>query len=212
MVEDDAELLNVDLNLDTQKYKYLTIRVIKNDCDRTRVRDRASVKSFREYLEYLLTYYCLKYKIRYKQGMNEVLGPLILLKSKISITLSRIFNLYSCFMEKYLSNYYHEDEFYSLQSSLALLKILLKYHQPELYNIFENGLITPEMYATSWILTIFAKYLFIYSCKTKFELILALWDLIIIENDEIFIHFIIIAYLIKNRDVNFFIKLAHYYL
>ena len=98
--------------------------------------------------------------------MNEVLGPLILLKSKISITLSRIFNLYSCFMEKYLSNYYHESEFYSLQSSLSLLKILIKYHEPEIFNIFDHGLITPEMYATSWILTIFAKYL-INNCLVK---------------------------------------------
>ena len=133
--------------------------MIKNDCDRTRAKDKSLVKSFREYVECLLTYYCLKYNIKYKQGMNEILGPLILLKSKVSISLSRIFNLYSCFMEKYLSNYYHENEFFSLQSSLALLKILLKYHEPTLHNIFEYGLISPEMYATSWVLTLFAKYL-----------------------------------------------------
>ncbi len=151
LVQDDAELLNTDLDLDNQ-------RVIKNDCDRTRVKDRNSVKSFKDYVECLLTFYCKKYEIKYKQGMNEVLGPLVLLKSRFSITLSRIFNLFSCFMEKYLSNYYHEYEFFSLQSSLALLKFLLKYHEPSIFNILEYGIITPEMYATSWVLTVFAKY------------------------------------------------------
>lgn len=38
----------------------------------------------------------------------------------------------------------------------------------------------------------------------KFELVLALWDIIIVENDELFIHFLIVAYLIKNKEVNLF--------
>jgi hypothetical protein len=147
---DDAELLNEELNMQNQ-------RVIKNDCDRTRVKDKSLLVSFREYLECLLTYYCKKNNIKYKQGMNEIVGPFILLKSKISISLSRIFNLFTCFLEKYLTNYYHEDEFFSLQSSLSLLNLLLKYHNPTMFNVFEFSLITPEMYATSWILTIFAK-------------------------------------------------------
>ncbi len=132
-------------------------RVIKNDCDRTRVRDKEMVNSFREYLECFLTFYCKKVDIKYKQGMNEIMAPFILLKSKLSIGLSRLFNLTMLFIRKFLTNYYHEDEFYSLQSSLAMLSILLKYHNTCLYNIFEFALISPEMYATSWVLTIFAK-------------------------------------------------------
>jgi Rab-GTPase-TBC domain len=132
-------------------------KVIKNDCDRTRVREKNLVNSFREYLECFLTFYCKKVEIKYKQGLNEIMAPFILLKSKTSIGLSRIFNLAMFFIRKFLTNYYHEDEFFSLQSSLALLNILLKYHNTVIYNIFEFALITPEMYATSWILTIFAK-------------------------------------------------------
>ena len=132
-------------------------RVVKNDCDRTRVKDRPLLTSFREYLESMLTYYCKKNAIKYKQGMNEILGPFILIKSKIKLSLTRIYNLTSYFIEKYLTNYYHEDEFFSLQSSLALLNLLLKYHNPQMHSIFEFSIITPEMYATSWVLTIFAK-------------------------------------------------------
>ena len=113
--------------------------------------------SFREYLESNITYYCRKTGIKYKQGMNEIIGPFLLTKCKVSVSISRIYNLFSCFFEKFLTNYYYEDEFFSLQGSLALLNILLKYHDSELFTTFENSVITPEMYATSWILTIFAK-------------------------------------------------------
>jgi hypothetical protein len=43
--------------------------------------------------------------------------------------------------------------------------------------------------------------------KTKFSVILHLWDKLITENDELFIHFIIIALLIKNKQVSsYFIR------
>jgi hypothetical protein len=79
------------------------------------------------------------------------------LKSKINIENSRIFNLTNFFIKKYLTNYYHEDEVFALKSSLSLLNILLKYHNSNILYIFELTLITPEMYATSWVLTLFAK-------------------------------------------------------
>jgi hypothetical protein len=150
LIRDDCDILNEELNLHNQ-------RVVKNDCDRTRVKDKHLLISFREYIECFLTTYCKRMNIKYKQGLNEIVAPFVLLKCKLSLTLTKLFNLFVCFIEKFLTNYYYEDEFFSLQSSLALLKILLKYHDPEMYNIFEFGLITPEMYATSWILTVFAK-------------------------------------------------------
>jgi len=89
--------------------------------------------------------------------MNEVVSPFILLKSQCSISLSKLYNLFSAFLDTFLTNYYREEEFYSLQSSLGILKVLLKYHNPGLFNIFEYNVINPEMYATSWVLTVFAK-------------------------------------------------------
>ena len=89
--------------------------------------------------------------------MNEIMGPFIFLKVHFPISLSKLYNLASCFIDKFLTNYYFEDEFFSLQSSLAILNVLLKYHNPELFNIFEYYMVTPEMYATSWVLTVFSK-------------------------------------------------------
>ena len=168
-------------------------RVIKNDCDRTRVKDKPLLQSFREYLESLLTFYCKKNDIKYKQGMNEIVGPFILIKAKISISLTRIYKLFSNFILKYLTNYYHEDEFFSLQSSLGILNLLLKYHEPIIYNVLEFAIITPEMYATSWILTIFAN-------KTRLGVLYHLWDILIREDDQLFIHFIVVSFLQYHRD------------
>lgn len=124
---------------------------------RTRVKERVIQATFVEYSEKLLTYYCNQNKIKYKQGLNELIGPFVLLKFKCSLTFSRIYNMFVCFVDRHLTNYYNDDEFYSLQSSLSILTLLLKYHEPSLHLLFENLSITPEMYATSWILTGFAK-------------------------------------------------------
>jgi hypothetical protein len=150
MIKDDSEILN-------EEFDTINQRVIKNDCDRTRVKEWPLLKSFRDYLESVLTFYCKRNNIEYKQGMNEVAGPFILLKSRVSLSLSRVYNIFSCFVEKFLTNYFYETQFFSLQSSFALLNLLLRYHYPMIHHIFEFSLITPEMYAMGWILTVFSK-------------------------------------------------------
>ena len=80
-----------------------------------------------------------------------------MLKSCVGMSLSRVMNVFTLFVNKYLRNYYHEEDFYALKSSLGLLKLLLKYHDPMISNLFEYALITPEMYATPWLLTVFAR-------------------------------------------------------
>ena len=101
--------------------------------------------------------------------------------------------MFVCFIDKFLTNYYWEKEFYSLQSSLSLITILLKYHDPEIYNILEFAMISPEMYATSWVLTVFAN-------KSSIDIVYHLWDKLIVFNDSLFLHFIITSFLISHRE------------
>ena len=149
-MKDDSELFNIKLNLNNQK-------VIHKDCDRTRSLERKIQFSFVEYAEYIITYYCKKHNFKYKQGLNEIVGPFVLIKQKLNISFSKLYNLFVAFVDKFLTNYFLEDEFFSLQSSLSLLNILLNYHDPEIKIILDNSYLTPEVYATSWILTVFAK-------------------------------------------------------
>lgn len=150
LVYDDTEILNVELDELNQK-------VIKNDCNRTRVKDKDLLPNFRSYIESFLTHYCKVNSIHYKQGLNEVLAPFLLLKGKFNVSLSRVYNLFSCFVGRFLTNFYSEEDFFSLQSALGLLSILLKYHDPLLFHLLEYATITPEMYATSWLLTFFSR-------------------------------------------------------
>ena len=151
------KFLNDDSILFNTKHDLANQRVIKSDIDRTRTPERIHLPSFCDYCESILTYYCKENNFKYKQGLNEIIGPFVLIKAKISISFSNVYNIFACFVDKFLTNYYIEDEFYSLQSSLKLIWMILIYQAPDIANIMDNASITPMMFATSWLLTIFAK-------------------------------------------------------
>ena len=186
----DAEILNEQF--EDEK----TERIIRGDLERTRVNECIYMKSFKEYSFQLIIYYIKKANISYKQGLNEIAGPFILLKYKLSITFTEIYKMFVCFIDKFLTNYFHENEFFSLKSSLSLINLLLRYHDPELFNKFDYSMINSDLYATSWILTLFAN-------KCSLNVIYHLWDKLILFDDILFIHFFITAYLIKNRKIFF---------
>ena len=91
--------------------------------------------------------------------MNEIIGALYLMRkySSKKIELYTIFNIFSCFIDIYFTNYFWEKELYALQSSISLVELLLKYHEPELYFLFQKSFVTSQVYATNWILTTYAK-------------------------------------------------------
>ena len=93
-MKDDSELFNTKLNLNNQK-------VIHKDCDRTRSLERKIQFSFVEYAEYIITYYCQKHIFKYKKGLNEIVGPFILIKQKLNISFSKLYNLIIAFIYKF---------------------------------------------------------------------------------------------------------------
>ena len=124
----DSEMLYTPLDRFDQK-------VIKNDSIRTRVRERVLIPGYSKILESALTYYCNSKNIYYKQGLNEIFGVLILLQYKFkNIKLSKLFDLAEVLIDQYLPNYFYEKEIYSLKSALGLFVVLLKYHEPTVFN------------------------------------------------------------------------------
>lgn len=178
------------LNTDAEKK---TPRVVWNDIERTRVRERKVMPSFKDYAGKIIVFYLQQNGISYKQGLNEIVGAFLMIKYNLQMSFTRLYTIFCCFMDKFLPNYYNETEFYSLQSSLSLITILLKYHDAEVFNYLDYGMITPEMYATPWVLTIFAN-------KCSLDVIYHLWDKLILFNDPLFLHFFMVALLIKNRE------------
>ena len=185
---DDEKILSVELNIPEQY-------VIKNDCHRTRVRENHLIPGFEETLEKLLTYFCFSKNIKYKQGLNEIFGALLFLRYKIpTLKLSKIFDLGEVFIDRFSPNYFYESEFYSLKSALALFVILLRYHEPCVYNKLDQYEILPEMYATNWMMTFL-------SGKIRLDLIYDYWLEIIKTEDPLILHFILVSFIILKREL-----------
>ena len=169
--------------------------IIKADCKRTRVKESSLVPGFPKILETFLTYYCSSKEIHYKQGLNEIFGPLILLRYKFkSLKFSKIYDLGEVFIDQFLPNYFYEKDIYSLQSSLGMFLILLKYHEPSVYNILDTSEIKPEMYATNSLTTLMIG-------KLKLDLVYELMEKIIKCQDSLIIHFILVALFIYQREM-----------
>ena len=170
-----------EINLVTRDTNFQ--KIIQNDCKRTRVREQILIDNFEETLEKINTYYCKTKNIYYKQGLNEIFGPLLLMKYKFKqLTLSTIYTLGEGFIDKFLPNYFYEKDLYSLKSSLFLLLILLRYHESSVYNRLDDMEIIPEMYATNWVIS--------YGMgKLQLDILYTLLNNIITINDPLFLHF-----------------------
>jgi hypothetical protein len=170
-------------------------KIVSNDIQRTRGREKILLNSFSSLLEYFINFYCNNNKILYKQGLSEIIAPFLLLKYKLpNIPYYTIYNLLSGFINTYATNYYYEKTCFSLTNSLYLLPLLLKYHSPALQNLFDKILINPEMYGTSWLLTSFCS-------KLQLHLLYHLMNKIIMEDDPFMFHFLIIALLINKQKI-----------
>ena len=169
--------------------------VILNDSKRTRVRESVLYPNFIETLEKVLTFYCIKYNAIYKQGLNEIFGPLILLKHKIkNLSLTTIINLGAKIIDTFLPNYFYEEKIFSLQSALGLFLILLKYHDPTIYNALDENEVRPEIYATNWIVT----YI---SGKVSLNNYYYIWDKMMKIEDPLFIQFMLVAVVKEHREL-----------
>ena len=107
-------------------------------------------------MELILTHYCKRQGVRYKQGLNEVLAPFVNFH-QYGVDQSHIFDLFSKFVEKFLPNAFVDDEFTSLQCWFTMFNLLLKYHDPQLHQFLNANELPPECYATPWFLTLFAR-------------------------------------------------------
>jgi hypothetical protein len=175
-------------------------------------------------IEKVLTFYTKRSGTTYKQGYNELLGPFLwlanlnrkkiatnqaggskmansnaehaieaqLLNNPLTLSLQSL----NLFVKNFMPTLFLDDDFICLQSCFCLLRLLLKYHDPEVCQILSAAGVTPELYATSWFFTYFAN-----KCE-RLEVICELWSRIIqdktINNKYIFA--LSIALIIYNRN------------
>lgn len=109
---------------------------------------------------------------------------------------SMAYLLFSRFVERFQPCMFtkNDDEISTLRCHLALLNQLLPYFDPELtVHLVKLGM-TPDIYATPWFVTVFAR-------TTPIKVTLALWDKYL-EEDYAPIHqFIVLAFILHHREV-----------
>ena len=189
-IPQDISFSNYQINANLSEE---TLNNIKKDVLRTRAKESLMYSDYKENLELLICFYCDYNKISYKQGLNEILAALLVLKYQFNLSLELIFHLSQGLINKFVQNYYYEKKIFSLKSSLSLLTLLLKYHKPEIYNLLDKLMIDPIVYATNWLLTMF-------SSRLDLDLTYYLWNFLIGIDDQLFMHYFIIALLIYNED------------
>lgn len=144
-------------------------RVIHLDVARTRGSVEA-VKALADdgTLEQVLTYYVRNRAVQYKQGLNEVLAPLVVAATQpVPATLLAMMDrIVAAFMARV---YAADDEFVALQSSLHYTRLLLQYFDAPVSRCLEQHECSMELFATGWLLTAFAR-------GTPLDLVIHLWD------------------------------------
>ncbi|KAG7388564.1 hypothetical protein PHYPSEUDO_012201 [Phytophthora pseudosyringae] len=190
----DQSILQVEEDMDNQ-------RVIAADAARTRGNEpRFKQPETAELVVKLLTYYCKCRSIRYKQGMNEVLAPFLLLteqrdgsEERLPLADGVVFQCFYALIDRFLPHVFADKEFRSLQCSFQLYRLLMLYHDPELCHFLDQHDMTPELYVTPWFMTLFARSL-------PPESVFYLWDFFLLEEDPYLLHFVAYALVAANRE------------
>ena len=188
LISTNEEILN-------HKYDNNDFLVTDNDIERTRIKEGEPYQNFNFYLKQLLVYYCYMNKIEYKQGMHEIMAIYLLMKCKDdNIELYEVYNVFLMFLDIFFCNYYYLKEIYALKSSYSLMQLLFRYHEPEIYNKFNEAFVTPEIYCTNWLLTCFSN-------KNSFEVCLLLYDFLIHYKDQAMIYYFIISFFMNKKNL-----------
>ncbi|XP_071549394.1 TBC1 domain family member 23 isoform X2 [Panulirus ornatus] len=137
-------------------------------------------------VESIFTHYCKTRHLKYDSSLLWADLVLPLLAGKMPRD-----HIYICFeetLEKYVPResgvggpVYH------------LLRLLLLYHDPELSTFLDSRKITPDLYATSWMRSLFASV-------CSLDATMALWDIYFQERDPFFILFLSLVILVNARE------------
>lgn len=85
------------------------------------------------------------------------------------------------------------ENFFCLQSIFLLYRSLFRYHFPKLENFLREKDGSPELYATPWFLTLWA-------AKTDLDIVMELWDLLLIRGQRNFFVYFAVALITFNQE------------
>lgn len=169
---------------------------IQKDVERTRPGlQRFKQRTVRGALLRLLSLFCARRQVAYVQGFNELLAPFILL-ADTGGNPRIVYSLFNDFVSRFAPWMLDTSEsrvFDVLKRAFKYFERLLLYHDPELFWLLEHNMMSPDLYATSWFVTLFAR-------NFTVECVMALWDLLLLSDNPLGITFFGIATLTRRRE------------
>lgn len=158
-------------------------QVLDADVHRTRAElEQFRSPTWRHTVKVILQKLCVDHDIQYKQGMNEVLAPFLLLNPPPDNQLIT-YALFRAFLFRYLERFFCVDDSSYLFKAFRLFHLLLLSVDPQLAFHLNDLDFVPELYAPQWFLTLFARAL-------PISHVLRVWDMIIAVDDPGFVFFI----------------------
>jgi len=96
-------------------------------------------------------------------------------------------------MVKFLPNMLRGHDLLTLRRGLAMFGLLLQYHCPDIHAHLTECGVNPDLYATSWFVTLFAG-------DSTIPVVLTLWDQLLLREDPFFVYFVALALLAGDKD------------
>jgi len=168
------------------------LRVIKADVSRTfPYNDMFQKPEVQRELETLLSCYCREYGVQYKQGMNFIFA--VFFQIGLPDTRAR-YHAACLFMETMTGGTFKDSDFGGLQSVFRVFRLLLMYHDPLLCKFLDQYDMVPELYASSWFITLHAN-------RVPINMLVKLWDHLLLDRlEHRLLHiFVSLGLIIKRR-------------
>lgn len=155
---------------------------LQTDCDRQIAVDlprchqyHSKLNSFegRKKLEVVLKAW-VKYnkgKLVYWQGLDSICAPFVVLNYHDS---ALAFSCLTKLVEKYVPQFFLENNSHAMENQLCMFEKLLSYHEPQIAHHLDMIEFRPELYTIPWFLTMFSHVL-------PIEKIFKLWDHILLD-------------------------------
>jgi hypothetical protein len=137
--------------------------------------------------------------------MLEVLLPFMYMKNTGATTghgdfdIACVYAYFKRFVRNFIPNNLHSkfngrtNVLPYIKCTLHLTELLLAYHDRELFGHLKRRLIPIEIYAASWVTTLFSRVV-------EFSMIYELWEIFLFERDQYFIFFFSVGIIKMNRD------------
>ena len=217
-ITDDKETAHFESVAEEELAKNTKMRVITQDVLRTRSDEPFFKNGFlKAIMKQTLIRFCSFHRIEYMQGLNEILAPILTLQEDILLEVQKgAFSLESQSIECWDQVTSYLDHPFGLnlliferlmallspttfstrcvdaiQVQLTTFHLLLMYHEPVLAIILRKEGMTPDIYAMSWLITLFAR-------RQPVHRALHIWDLLL-QIDSPYICVFLAVALIRSR-------------